>query len=185
MTNATIVGSRIALRPATADDAEDIVRWRNEPEVAQAMFELPPASREDHLRWLAGVAARGDRHEFVIVDRSTGDRAVGTVGLSGVDRRHRRAEYGILIGERDARGRGLAHEASELILDHAFGPLDLRRVFLHTFAGNVQALRLFGRLGFVREGLLRRHAWRGDRFEDVIVMGLLCEDWLEGRRSRP
>jgi len=154
------------------EDAADVVRMRADPEVQAQLFSGRPPTIEEHLRWLADVEARGDRHEFMIVERTSG-RSVGTIGLSHIDRVNRRAEYGVLIGEPDARGKGLAAEASRLLLAYAFGTLGLRRVYLHVLARNEDAVRLYRRVGFQPEGVLRQHVRKGDEFLDVAVMAVL------------
>ena len=73
---------------------------------------------------------------------------IGTIGLSGIDPDRRTAEYGILIGEPDYRGKGYAREASRLILDYAFATLGLNEVYLNLFADNLPARVLYGSLGF-------------------------------------
>lgn len=160
------------LRRMQRDDAADVVRMRAEPEVEAQLFSQRPPTIDEHLRWLADVDVRGDRHEFMIVERTSG-RSVGTIGLSRIEPLHRRAEYGVLIGEPGARGKGLASEASRLLLDYAFQALGLARVYLHVFADNEAAIRLYERVGFVQEGLLRRHVYKQGRFRDVIVMAVM------------
>ena len=167
-----IEGERVLLRRMGRDDAVDVVRMRAEPEVQAQLFSARPPTMEDHLRWLADMGACGDRHEFMIVERASG-RSVGTIGLSHIDRVNRRAEYGVLIGEPGARGKGLAAEASRLLLAYAFGTLGLRRVYLHVLARNADALRLYRRVGFQPEGVLRQHVRKGDEFLDVAVMAVL------------
>ena len=167
-----IEGERVRLRPMEEGDTDDVVHMRSEPSVVAQLFGDEPPTRESHLRWLAAVRARGDRQEFMIVDRASG-RSVGTIGLSQIDRKHQRAEYGVLIGEADARGKGLASEASRLLLDYAFTTLKLNRVYLHVFPENEAAVRLYERVGFEREGLLRRHLYKNGRFRDVIVMAVV------------
>src|SRR5439155_11043017 len=105
------------------------------------------------------------------------ERAIGTVGLSGISARHRRAEFGILIGDHTARGLGLGFEASKLLLDDAFGALGLARVFLQVFSDNAAALKLYARIGFVQAGRLRAHAVRNGVAADVLVMGLLADEY--------
>jgi len=168
----------VRLRPLEGGDAELIVAWRSRPEVAAQLFSAPP-TLQDHLRWAEEAFRHGDREEYVICWRQQANRPVGTIGLSAISSRHRRAEYGILVGEAGARGRGLARAASELILRRAFGPLGLKRLYLHAFADNAAAITLYERLGFVREGVLRAHARRdGDAVaHDVVVMGLLRAEW--------
>ena len=167
-----IEGERVLLRRMCREDTADVVRMRAEPEVQAQLFSERPPTIEEHLRWLADMEARGDRHEFIIVERASG-RSVGTIGLSRIDLVNRRAEYGVLIGEPDARGKGLAAEASRLLLAYAFGTLGLRRVYLHVLARNADALRLYRRVGFQPEGVLRQHVRKGDEFLDVAVMAVL------------
>lgn len=139
-------GPRVHLRPLSSADTELVLRWRRDPAVAGQMFSDPP-TREDHERFLERLRADDDRLEFVIA-LNEGDLPVGTIGLSHIDRARGEAEYGILIGEQAARGAGIALEASELILDHAFRAMRLRRVVLNVFADNSAALALYRRLGF-------------------------------------
>jgi RimJ/RimL family protein N-acetyltransferase len=141
-----IRGTRVHLRPLATGDTDLILRWRSQPAVASQLFSAAP-SREEHEKFLRSLEADGDREEFVIV-LNENDEAVGTVGLSHINRGHGEAEYGILIGEDVARGKGIAREASELILEHAFRRLHLRRVILNVFSDNAAAIALYRRLGF-------------------------------------
>jgi diamine N-acetyltransferase len=179
-----IEGERVLLRRMSRADAADVVRMRADPEVQAQLFSARPPTMEEHLRWLAEMEARDDRHEFMIVERTSG-RSVGTIGLSHIDRANRRAEYGVLLGEPDARGKGLAAEASRLLLAYAFGTLGLRRVYLHVFAGNGDALRLYRRVGFQTEGILRQHIRKGCEFLDVTVMAALADERSTSERIEP
>ena len=169
-------GTRVTLRPMEIADTDDVLRWRSDPEILAQLFADQPPTRAGHLRWLEGIRARGDRQEFVIVEQATG-RRIGTIGLSQIDHANRRAEYGILIGEADARGKGFGREASRLILQHAFNELGLHRVYLHVFADNAAAIRLYEHVGLRREGVLRRHAFKRGAFRDVVVMAVLSDEW--------
>jgi UDP-4-amino-4,6-dideoxy-N-acetyl-beta-L-altrosamine N-acetyltransferase len=163
-------GKKVTLRPMRREDGEEIVRWRNASDVHAQMFAADPPTMEGHMRWFDSLQKRDDRVEFVIVEIHSG-RPVGTIGLSDIDRVNRRAEYGILIGEADARGKGLAREASQLILQYAFETLRLHRVYLQVFQENEPAIRLYRGLDFAQEGILRQHVWKDGKYRDVVVMG--------------
>lgn len=167
-----IEGQRVSLRPMMEADATDVVRWRNDPFVIEHLFGDEPPTLDSHARWFEQLQTRGDRQEFIIIERAS-ERSIGTIGLSSIDWKHRRAEYGILIGEADARGKGYAREASVLILDYAFTELHLHRVYLLVFADHVAAQSLYQRLGFQIEGTLRDHVCKRGVFRDVIEMAIL------------
>ena len=171
-------GECVVLRPMEAADADDVVRWRSDPSILGQMFADEPPTREGHLHWLETIQACGNRQEFIIIERAIG-RSIGTIGLSDIDHKNLRAEYGILVGEADARGKGYAREASQLILRYAFGDLGLRRVYLCVFADNAAAIKLYEHLGFQIEGTLRQHEFKRGVFRDVVVMAILKDEWKQ------
>ena len=166
----------VRLRALSADDGPLVIAWRTRPEVAREMFQPPPTSEAEHRSWFAAAAARGDRFDFVI-EWGSPPRPVGTVGLSEINRSQGTAEFGILIGEKDARGRGIARQASRLLLGYGFNTLDVARIYLHVFADNAPAIALYRALGFREEGRLRAHRLRKGVGTDVLVMGLLRSEW--------
>ncbi len=164
----TLRGPTVLLRPITAEDTPHILRWRADPTVAQQLFSDRPPTREEHEAWLARLEQSRDRIEFAIVMHD-GARPVGTIGLSRIESSGGSAEYGILLGETDARGKGIAREASELLLAYAFGEFGLREVYLHLFADNLPARRLYERLGFREDSTAA-----GSREKDGRLRQTLC-----------
>jgi RimJ/RimL family protein N-acetyltransferase len=174
------LGDRVALRPLGAEDTDRIVAWRNRPEVAAQLFSPKPPSRDEHEAWRLGLERRFDRVELVILDD---DHPVGTIGLSGIDFGAGAAEYGILLGETVARGRGVATRASQLLLDYAFGALALGQVRLELFADNAPARRLYDRLGFVADPSPPAPREKDGRLRAVTTMRLDADRWTALRRG--
>ncbi len=174
----TLEGPHVVLRSMTRKDTADVLRWRADPVVARQLFSARCPTLEEHEAWLAKLNQSRDRIEFMIVMRQNG-RAVGTIGLSHIQARGGSAEYGILLGEPDARGKGVAREASQLLLAYAFDQLGLVEVFLNLFADNVPALRLYERLGF------REDAATGAREKDGVLRKTVCMRLPACARSTP
>jgi diamine N-acetyltransferase len=76
-----------------------------------------------------------------------------------------------------ARGKGLAEEASRLLLRFAFGTLGLHRVFLQVNVTNQSAISLYRRLGFVEEGILRGAVFADGRFVDRLLLSMLAHEF--------
>ncbi|KAK8034214.1 GNAT family acetyltransferase [Apiospora rasikravindrae] len=74
-------------------------------------------------------------------------------------------------------GRGYGGEAVEWALGYAFRMANLHRVTLNAFSYNARALRLYGRLGFVREARLREDVWFNGGWHDSISFGMLEGEW--------
>jgi N-acetylneuraminate synthase len=167
------------LRPLAFHDTDHILRWRSDPEVAAQLFSERPPTRAEHEAWYAASQNRTDAREFVIA-LTNSDRAVGTISLRHIDPAAGSAEYGIMLGERECRGKGIAREASELLLEYGFETLGLRRVSLSLFSDNASALRLYQRLGF-RESPDRGDCLKNGVRRATTFMHLDRDYW----RSRP
>jgi RimJ/RimL family protein N-acetyltransferase len=59
------------------------------------------------------------------------------------------------------------------VQEYAFGRLNLRRLSAGAWASNTGMVRTFERLGWLREGCQREHAFRDNEPVDVILFGLL------------
>mgnify|MGYP002228263736 CR=1 FL=1 len=57
--------------------------------------------------------------QMIICDLAN-DKPLGSVYIRDIDRHHNKAEYGIFIGEADARGRGVGTAAAKLMLRYCF-----------------------------------------------------------------
>jgi RimJ/RimL family protein N-acetyltransferase len=103
-------------------------------------------------------------------------RLVGSTELR-LEPARRKAEFGIVIGDRSQWGRGLGTEALRLVLAYAFGELELNRVELTTAEDNERAIRSYKKVGFVREGLKRQDRMVEGKFGNTLMMSVLREEW--------
>ena len=64
-----------------------------------------------------------------------------------------------------------------LLLKYAFRHHNYHKVWLRVHAGNERALRAYVACGFREEGRLRAHVWSDGRYDDLVLMGVLREEW--------
>ena len=156
------MGPSVRLRLLAEDDLATTLDWRNQERIRMWFFDARVISPEQHRAWFEEYRGKEDDFVFVIEERGSGG-PVGQVSLYHVDGVGRRAEYGrLMIGERAAQGRGLAREATDLLVRWALGPLGLEEVHLEVLQDNVGARRLYERSGFVTTG----------RREGVVLMAI-------------
>jgi RimJ/RimL family protein N-acetyltransferase len=86
---------------------------------------------------------------------------------------------GIGLGEREYWGKGYGSDALRLILRYAFQELGLQRVTLTVFEYNPRAIRSYEKVGFIHEGRCRKAIHRDGERADLLVMGILRQEWLE------
>ena len=141
-----MISPRIRLRPATEDDTDLIVTWRNKPQVMERFFFRVPFTRVSHLAWREKNVLTGKTEQFII------EAAPGCpIGLCNLQDIHGdTAEYGYLIGEDDMRGKGFGTEATRLMMAYAKEVKGLRHLTARVIADNAASLRSFEKAGFSR-----------------------------------
>ena len=167
----SLEGKKIYLRPMTEEDTDLIVRWRNEDFVRKNFIYQKPFTREGHLNWIRTMVDTGKVIQFIICTKE--DEPVGSVYLRDIDRTHRKAEYGIFIGEKDALSRGYGTEAAKLMLRYSFEELKLHKLMLRVLAGNDRAKKSYENAGFVQEAYLKDDVYLEDGYRDVILMAVI------------
>ncbi|CAN7351068.1 GNAT family N-acetyltransferase [Phenylobacterium sp. LjRoot164] len=164
---------RLSLRPLTAPDAELLFPLLNDPEV-MAHWDIPEVDDPDLVRAIVeGQVAEADTGKAVhwTIHTLGGDEFLGACDLSQIDRWHKRAEIGFMLG-RGAWGQGFAVEAMRSVVGHA-ATMGLRRLSARTHLGNLRSDALLEKLGFEEEGLLRGHVLRDGEHRDCRLFGLL------------
>ncbi len=170
-----LAGRLAVLRPLRAADRITSVRWRNDPDIRDNVlgyrFPITEAMEAD---WVDAVLKDQSRTRVVLAIEDKTDAAlVGFVYLNNIDWFARNAEFGILIGERNRHGKGLAKEALALVAAYAFETLNLHKLYLRVVAFNKRALALYRAFGFAEEGIQRQQAFVRGRYYDVVLMGLI------------
>jgi len=169
---------RLLLRLLDQQDETNIISWRNRKDIIDSLFSYKGVTITEHRLWFDKYSRDDSRIEFV-VSKKEDNQMIGTIGLNSIDHKNQKAEYGILIGETQERGKGFAQEASIAIINYAFSELNLHKLKLSVFVDNAFAINLYKRLGFNEEGILRKEIYKRATFKDVMVMALLKEEWVK------
>ena len=162
----------IYLRPMTYEDTDLVVKWRNTDAVRKNFIYQALFTRESHENWIRTKVETGEVVQMIICEAGT-DKPVGSVYIRDIDRNHQKAEYGIFIGEEDARGKGYGTSAARLMIRYSFEELGLHRLFLRVYADNQQAIRSYEKAGFEKEAYLREDVCIDGVFRDIVLMGVL------------
>ncbi|MGY1825747.1 MULTISPECIES: GNAT family N-acetyltransferase [unclassified Blastococcus] len=140
-----------------------------------------PAAYRAMRRVMARRARAGTSLPFAI--RVEG-RLAGQVTVDNIVRGALRTGYLGYWIDRSVAGRGVASLAVALVCDHAFGPAGLHRLQADIRPENGPSQRLVERLGFQREGLLRRYLDIDGDWRDHLSYALLAEDLPRGVLER-
>lgn len=172
----------IYLRLMTDEDTEDIIRWRNSDAVRKRFIYQAPFTKQSHEKWVETMVRTGKVVQMIICEKA-GDKKIGSVYIRDIDAVHHKGEYGIFIGEAEARGKGYGTAAALLMKQYAFSELHLHRLFLRVFADNAQAIASYEKAGFVREAYLRDDVCIDGQFRDIVLMAVLAEPNTEEKNE--
>ena len=174
-----LVGTKVYLRGLEETDLELTHQWVNDQEIIDTVGVRAPISRKQQQEWFEGLTRDRSKVVFAICLNES-DQHVGNVSLRDIDTLHRHALFSIFLDERTARGGGIGSEATILTLKHAFGLLNLHRVYLKTTAENAAAIAMYRKLGFTQEGRLRDHEFKNGFYVDKVLFGMLASEFASG-----
>jgi RimJ/RimL family protein N-acetyltransferase len=90
-------------------------------------------------------------------------------------------ELGIALFDEEVRGQGYGTEAIALLTAHLFAELGAERVQASTAVDNSAMRRVFEKLGFAKEGVMRSYMPAGESRDDYVLYAVTRADWTAGR----
>ncbi|NLD82706.1 MAG: GNAT family N-acetyltransferase [Clostridiales bacterium] len=167
-------GSLVRLR---AFDSSDLIKcqdFSNDYEVMRGASGgiLYPSTVDDAARAMNGnTSYSAGEYQFAVETKK--DRLlIGQCGFIKVNWKNRTGELGILIGEKDYRGKGYGADAIRVLCRFGFDEMNLHKIKATVFDFNVPALRCYEKCGFVREGVLQKEIYREGAYHDVVQLCL-------------
>ncbi|MFD7898868.1 GNAT family N-acetyltransferase [Streptomyces sp. NPDC059743] len=172
-------GKRVRLRGIEPDDWTAFMRFAVDEERLGDVLQ-PPRSAEGFRTWAKEqAAARFDGDCFVLAIEAVGTgEIVGSVGSHHADPRAGWFEYGVTVGA-DHRGKGYAAEAVVMLLRFMFAERRFHKCQARIFAHNQASLALHRQLGFVEEGRLRDHVFFAGGYHDLVMTGMLADEFAQ------
>ncbi|MDX2227483.1 MAG: GNAT family N-acetyltransferase [Verrucomicrobiae bacterium] len=174
----TLQTPRLTLRLLTREDAVRVRELASDPDVAHTTLNVPHPYPE-------GAAEQWIENHLTVYDAESCHATwglcladtgllIGVMGIGG-DGHNRKGEVGYWIGQA-YWGRGFCTEALREVIRFAFQEVGWNKVTSRHFARNPASGRVMEKAGMTREGILRKEVLKNDRFEDIVVYGMLRDD---------
>ncbi|MDA1129834.1 MAG: GNAT family protein [Chloroflexi bacterium] len=180
----------VTLVSTTREDVQRLNDWLSDPEVSAVWFGVGDDGKPLHATYSPeGILAGGDDawdHVFnednrVIFSIYSGDGEHIGEGQLLVEWPLMEAQAHMLIGRKDLWHHHYGTSALIGLLDHAFGPLGLHRVWVDVAEYNEPGMEMTQHVGFVLEGRLRKTHRRNNEWFDSAILGLLAEEYPRRR----
>ncbi len=173
-----LIGEKVVVRNLTRADVPMLVKWKNDPEIADLVRGAPinTTFEIENRRFTRGM----DDHDTLrLIIETLPGKPIGFISLGDIDRDNHKAEVGMLIGEKEYWDGGFGTEGLKLLLEYLFFEMDFNRIGLEVFEYNTRAKKAYQKIGFKVEGIVRQGLFRKSRYYDIFIMGILKQDFAE------
>jgi UDP-4-amino-4,6-dideoxy-N-acetyl-beta-L-altrosamine N-acetyltransferase len=161
------------LRPMNEKDLAMVLQWRNSPDVRRYMYSQHEISAEEHAKWFARVVHDDYQHTLLYI---LNEKPVGYVNFKQ-ESSVAVADWGFYLSPDALKGTG--SQLGFAALNYAFNDIQLHKVCGQALGFNEQSIRFHLKMGFQREGILRKQYYDGLKYHDIECFGLLSREWLE------
>lgn len=170
------VGNYLLRRPIL-QDAEQLLVLKNDKSSAYLLGGVHSEySLDDIMRWIEFHNGRKDELVLVVEDTSC-SKLIGHVGLYKIDEVAKKTEYGILIADRDYKGRGVGTLCTKSLTKYAFEELGMHKVTAEVLTENKASVGMFTKCGYKIDGTLRDDVYKNGRYYDVYSMSILKDEF--------
>ncbi len=173
-------GQKLTLR---AIQPEDIVIFDFlDDEILRNMDSIYfPRSVDKMKEWVAEqFSEEDDEFRFIAVDRD--NNIVGIIETFDCDLKNGNFDYYLAVFE-PYRGKGYAKEMILMVLRFYFSERTYQKVNATVYSFNKPSIRLHEKLGFMKEGQLRKNIFTKGAYYDGICYGMTREEFEQNHRT--
>ena len=156
------------------ESASKIAKWKSDEDLSiKLMKKKENLKVEGAIKWIEkNNLDKNQSLNGIFLVKKNAKRLIGVARLMYIDFKSKVAELGIYIGEKKLIGRGLGYKAISLLIEYAFENLKLRKIFLKVNENNKEAIKLYKKMNFKVEGVMRQNYFNQKKgnFEAVIYM---------------
>lgn len=154
MKSPIIQTNKYTIRPFKKEDALLWREWDIDSEIQAHMPEPKNEPQDIEEQYLYIEECENDTEGYYWSIDSQ-EETIGTVSLTEINKHHKSAELGIVIGDINYWGKGVATEVINSVVEYAFGNLDIEYISAEVEEDNVGMLKVFDKCGFSHDGLFK------------------------------
>lgn len=171
-----IHGEKVILRALESADLEAVHRWANDADVTRWLGRRLPISLAEQQTWLE---SKSDARELRLAIDTQDGQFIGWCDLTRWQASEDSAVLTLCIGDKTRWGGGYGTDATLTLCAYGFAELNLHRIGLFVFAEHAPAIHIYEKCGFAPEGRLRQNSYRHGARQDLLIMGLLRDEFKQ------
>ena len=164
---------------SSTDDLSNYESWLNDQEITMYMGSGKFPSTVDSLKEYIMKYNSSKEGMLLGIFPKENQKHIGNITLHMIDWIHRKAEIGIIIGDKNDFKKGYGTEAVNLLLKHGFERLNLHKITAGMVSLNNGSVKLFEKCGFEIEGTLKQDFYFENNYYDTFRYGILKESYTK------
>jgi len=154
--------------------SEEYLSWLNDYETVKYTESRHVVHTLESLKSFVKNVNNESNYCFAIIDIQS-DKHIGNIKIGNIHPIYKYADVGLIIGDKNFWGKGIATEAIKLCVEFAFNRLKLHRLYAGMYDVNVGSIKAFEKAGFVMEGCEKeKYLFEGKRI-DSYMYGIVNE----------
>ena len=175
----------IELKYFTEGDIPQLINWIDSPKFLLQWSGTGftyPLTHQQLIKYLGEANKEDSEIQAFKVVHVESSKVIGHISLGSINLHNRNARMcRVLIGDEEMKGKGLAPIMVNKLLNIAFVKFGLHKVSLAVYDFNTTALKLYEKMGFRKEGLIREASRIGDDYWSYYEMSILNREWSGNR----
>ncbi len=172
-----VEGGKIYLRLLNKFDVNQIyLNWMNDYEIVKYTESRHSIHTMDSLQDFVLHVNNGQGFCFAIIDIQS-EKHIGNIKIGNIHPMYKYADIGLIIGNKDFSGKGIATEAIQMCVKFGFEQLNLHRLHAGIYDLNIGSVKAFEKAGFVREGCEKQKYLFEGKWIDSYIYGIVNENY--------
>lgn len=173
-----IRGKKVVLKAIEKEDLETLNRWSNDPDINYMLGGWHfPSSYQDQEKWFDSLSLKSNHQRFAIHAEDLG--LIGMANLVDINWKDRNAFHGMLLGDKDMRGKGYGVDTIMAVNKYAFEELGLMRMNGSMISYNEASISVYTKkCGWEIEGVKKNHYFRKNEWWDQVIVGITRDNYF-------
>ncbi len=173
MISPIIQTEQCTLRPFRKEDALLWQAWDIDPEIQAHMPEPKNEPQDIGEQYDYMQECEDDKEGYYWSIETKDGTAIGTVSLFDINPHHKVAGLGIVIGDKNYQGKGMATDVIRSLVERSFQGFGIEYIGAEVEEGNVPMQKVFEKAGFVQDGLFKGARAKAGKRIDVLHFSIV------------
>jgi len=152
---------------------ENYVQWLNDKEVCRENSHGDVYNTVEMTKAYVKSVDRSDKIAAFAIIAKNENRHIGNISLGDISWRRNSGEIAIIIGDKKFWGKNIGTRAYKLVIEYAFGMLDLHRLYSGMTVRNKGMIKVAEKSGMVREGIFKDAFFKDGEYRDIVQYAII------------